>query len=157
MGAAARPAEESGASVRLGFQAAGELWLVRLEDAAEVVAIGPVTPVPLTHAWFRGLTNVRGHLYSVIDFGLFFVGRPTVASIDTRLVLINDRYHVAAGLLVDRMLGLRTAHQLEPVPPVGAAPAWANACFRDTDARVWREIAMAELVYSNEFLNVGLG
>lgn len=147
---------DTGAAVRLGFQAAGELWLVRLEDAAEVVALGPVTPVPLTQTWFRGLTNVRGHLYSVVDFGHFVAGRPTANALDTRLVLVNDRFHIVAGLLVERMLGLRTPHQLEPVTPVGPAPAWALSCFRDNEARVWREIAMAELVYSNEFLNVGL-
>lgn len=154
--ARAASADAAGASVRLGFQAGGEHWVVRLEDAAEVVALGALTPVPLTRAWFRGLTNVRGHLYSVIDFGAFVANRPAPQSIDTRLILINDRYHVAAGLLVERMLGLRTPQQLEPIASTGPALDWATLAYRDAEGRIWREIAMAELVYSNDFLNVSL-
>jgi twitching motility protein PilI len=145
-------------SARLGVQAAGEHWLIRLEDAAEVVAPGAVTPVPLTQAWFRGLTNIRGNLFSVIDFSAFLGGRPTPAGADVRLVMISDRYHMSAGLLVERMLGLRTAQQLQAIVPsvVDKARPWTSACYRDAEGRTWREISMAELVYQNEFLNVGL-
>jgi hypothetical protein len=35
-------------SSRLGLSCAGEQWLIRLADAAEVVALPPVAGVPLT-------------------------------------------------------------------------------------------------------------
>ena len=153
-------ADSASQSARLGVQVSGELWLIRLEDAAEVVAPGAVTPVPLTRPWFRGLTNIRGNLYSVIDLSAFLGGRPTASSADTRLVMINDRYHMSAGLLVERMLGLRTMQQLQPLPVVEAdldhERPWISSRYQDSEGRNWREIGMTELVYHNDFLNVGL-
>ena len=54
-------------SSRLGLACAGEQWLIRLSDAAEVIALPAIAAVPLTQPWFLGLANVRGNLYSVVD------------------------------------------------------------------------------------------
>ena len=66
-----------------------------LDEAQEVLAVGGITPVPLTRPWYRGLTNVRGNLYSVVDFARFSVGSAATLSPDARLVIqlleIEDR------------------------------------------------------------------
>ena len=36
-----------------------------------MIPVPPITPVPLTRPWFRGVANVRGNLYSVVDFAAF--------------------------------------------------------------------------------------
>ena len=64
-------------SSRLGIECRGERWLVRLSDAGEVIAVPPIVPVPLTQRWFLGLANIRGNLFSVIDFPAF-LGRESV-------------------------------------------------------------------------------
>src|SRR5205814_5787231 len=64
-------------SSRLGLACGGERFLIRLGDAAEVVAVPPIATVPLTQPWFLGLANVRGNLYSVVDLAAF-VGRDTI-------------------------------------------------------------------------------
>ena len=66
-------------SSRLGLVCAGERWLVRLADAGEVIAVPPIVRVPMTRSWFLGLANIRGSLYSVIDFAAF-LGHEPVAS-----------------------------------------------------------------------------
>ncbi|MBX6394019.1 MAG: chemotaxis protein CheW, partial [Burkholderiales bacterium] len=53
-------------SARLGVQVGGELWLLRLNEVGEVIPPPAITPVPLTRHWFRGLTNIRGNLYTVV-------------------------------------------------------------------------------------------
>ena len=58
-------------SSRLGFSCGDERWLIRLSDAGEVIAVPPIVPVPLTKPWFLGLANIRGNLFSVIDFPQF--------------------------------------------------------------------------------------
>src|SRR4030095_16096002 len=77
-------------SSRLGLSCAGERWLIRLADAAAVVAGPPLAAVPLTQRWFLGLTNIRGNLYSVVDLA-GFLGRETVVphgtSGQSRLIL----------------------------------------------------------------------
>lgn len=148
-------AAEAAQAARLGVQAAGQYFLIRLEEAGEVLAMGTITPVPLTRPWFCGLTNVRGNLFSVIDFSQFIGGTPTATSADPRLLLINDRFRVSAALLVERMLGLRTLQQLER-DDSETGFAWSKASYRDAEGRVWREISMAELVHHDDFLHVGL-
>src|ERR1700693_2208283 len=59
---------------RLGLSCAGSQWLIRLADAGEVIAVPTVATVPLTRSWYLGIANIRGNLYSIIDFG-GFLGR----------------------------------------------------------------------------------
>src|SRR4051812_18900817 len=80
-------------SSRLGLQCAGENWLVRLPDAAEVIAVPPIAAVPLTQPWFCGVANIRGNLYTVVDFARF-LGRGGATrgwSSQNRLVVFGPR------------------------------------------------------------------
>jgi twitching motility protein PilI len=142
-------------SVRLGVQVGDELWLVRLEEAGEVMPVPPVAHVPLTRPWFRGLANIRGNLFSVIDLSAFQGRDPTPQTPDSRLLLVADRYNMSAALLVNRMLGLRHLQQFE-THAAAADRAWERARFVDRDGRFWRELGMNELVYNEDFLQAGL-
>ena len=142
-------------AARLGLLAGGNYWLIRLDEAQEVLAVGPITAVPLTKPWFRGLANVRGNLYSVVDFPLFSMGQPAVVSVDARLLLVADRFRVGAALLVEKMLGLRTLQSLEPDPAPAGFP-WVCGRWRDAEGRSWREVSVAELVCNSAFLQAGL-
>lgn len=148
------PADAARAA-RLGVLAGGHYWLIRLDEAQEVLAVGGITPVPLTRPWYRGLTNVRGNLYSVVDFAMFTVGSPAALSVDARLVLLADRYHVSAALLVERMLGLRTLTSFDPDDAAPGFP-WVLARYRDADGRAWRELSIHDLVQHNDFLQAGI-
>jgi twitching motility protein PilI len=141
-------------SARLGVQVGGEYWLVRLDEAAEVMPPPPLVPVPLTRPWFRGLTNIRGNLYSVIDLAQFQGGPETLATPDCRLLLVGEKYHMAAALLVGRMLGLRNLNALERREATPQRP-WEQAHYVDNEGREWRELGMEALVYSGEFLQAG--
>jgi twitching motility protein PilI len=142
-------------SARLGVQVGTEHWLVRLDEAAEVIPPPVIAPVPLTRPWFRGLTNIRGNLFSVVDFSRFQDGPETPITPDSRLLLVGERYHMSAALLVGRMLGLRNVQQFDQKD---AEPrrAWEARLYADADGREWRELAMEALVYSGEFLQAGL-
>jgi twitching motility protein PilI len=142
-------------SARLGVQVGDELWLVRLEEAGEVIPVPPVARVPLTRPWFRGLANIRGNLFSVIDLSAFQGRDPTPQTPDARLLLVADRYNMSAALLVNRMLGLRNLQQFE-TRDAHAERVWERGRFVDRDGRVWRELGMNELVYNEEFLQAGL-
>ena len=142
-------------SSRLGVQVGDELWLVKLEEAGEVIPVPPIARVPLTKPWFRGLANIRGNLFSVIDLAAFQGREATPATPDARLLLVADRYNMSAALLVNRMLGLRKLQQFESQPGRGEQ-AWESARFVDRDGRLWRELNMNELVYDGEFLQAGV-
>lgn len=142
-------------SARLGIQSGADLWLVRLEEAGEVIPVPAMTPVPLTRRWFRGLANIRGNLYSVVDFSLFCGGEATAETPDCRLVLVSDRYHMSAALLVSKMLGLRNVQGFEQQPATEGERPWTAARFLDPEGRAWRELSMSDLVYNNDFLEAG--
>jgi twitching motility protein PilJ len=100
-------------NLRLAIGSANEQWLVRLSDTGEVLPVPQMTPVPLTKPWFIGIANVRGALHGVIDFARFMGTqgareRSAVNAGQSRLVLLGARFgDIRAGLLVDRVLGLR--------------------------------------------------
>ena len=66
-----RQADSTRSASKLGVQVGSETWLIDLVEAGEVIPVPPITPVPLTRPWFRGVANVRGNLYSVVDFAAF--------------------------------------------------------------------------------------
>ena len=147
-------------SSRLGLACGGERWLIRLSDAAEVVAVPTLAGVPLTRPWFLGLANIRGNLYSVVDFA-GFIGREAVIPHGTggqsRLILFGPRAgDLKAGIVVQSVLGLRNLAELVPIAPEPEAAAWYGQRWIDADGGVWQEIELAQLVEDPAFLRVGL-
>ncbi len=145
---------------RLGLACAGQQWLIRLADAGEVIAVPTVATVPLTKPWFLGVANIRGNLYSVIDFGAF-LSHPVEAvapgTNQVRLVLFGPRVgELRAGLVVQRVLGLRNLAELaQSDAPKDLAP-WCVARWSDREGGTWQEIDLARLAQDPAFLQVGL-
>lgn len=159
---AARLATKTAAQVessRLGLSAGGENWLIRLADAGEVLAMPAVASVPLTQPWFVGITNIRGNLYTVIDFAAF-IGRTPLAmraGAQTRLLVLGPRTgDLRAGMLVTRVIGLRNIAELEPAAPVTPAPPWYGQRWSDREGVSWQEIDLARLAKDDAFLQVGI-
>ena len=143
-------------SSRLGLSCGDERWLIRLSDAGEVIAVPSIVPVPLTKPWFLGLANIRGNLFSVVDFA-GFLGQPATAmSGMTRLILFSTRAgDLNAGVVVQRVLGLRNLSELAPAAPPQEAPAWYAERWMDADGNAWQEIDLARLAHDPAFLQVG--
>ena len=57
-----RAADSARNASKLGLQVGAQRWLVDLAEASEVMPVPPITPLPLTRTWFRGVANVRGNL-----------------------------------------------------------------------------------------------
>ena len=143
-------------SSRLGLACAVEQWLIRLADAGEVTAVPPVADVPLTKPWFRGLANIRGNLFSVIDFAGFLGHANVVPSATNRLVVFGPRTgDLNAGIVVARVLGLRNLAELAPASAPEGAPAWYAQRWIDADGNAWQEIDLAKLAREPAFLQVG--
>ncbi len=127
-----------------------------LAEAGEVIPVPPITPVPLTRPWFRGVANVRGNLYSVIDFAGFLGTGYCAGGDQARLLVLGERFRSAAALLVHRSLGLRNPAELHACAPAGERPAWLRAEYDDDAGTRWRELDVGALVRDPEFLSVAL-
>src|SRR2546427_985796 len=53
---------------RLGVQAGSRNWLLKLDDAGEMLPLPQISAVPLTKSWYMGLANIRRELTSAVDF-----------------------------------------------------------------------------------------
>ncbi len=141
---------------KLGFQVGSDNWLVSLSDVSEVIPVPNFFDVPQTEAWFRGVSNVRGKLYSTIDFSAFQGGDTIGASTQRRVVLIHEKIIEGSGLLVSRMLGLRNPETFTLDSERDATKPWIKARFRDASNALWLELDLEALVREARFLEVGL-
>ncbi|HEY7787263.1 MAG TPA: chemotaxis protein CheW [Casimicrobiaceae bacterium] len=143
-------------SSRLGLACGNERWLIRLADASEVIAVPPIVTVPLTQKWFLGLANIRGNLCSVIDFPAFLGRAPVAAGGLARLILLAARgSEQNAGIVVERVLGLRNLAQFKPVEVGATGPSWHVTKWQDDGAVTWQEIDLGKLARDPAFLQVG--
>ena len=145
-------------AVRLCVLAGADGWMVELPDVGEVAAVPELTPVPRTQPWFRGIANVRGALFSVVDLAAFLGHEPAaLLHQDSKLLLIGQRYRTNAAILVDRVLGLRklTEFSPDPVSTGSASSPWEGEAYLDADGRRWRHLEVAALLSAEDFLRVG--
>jgi twitching motility protein PilI len=121
-----------------------------------VVTVPAIVPVPLTRPWYLGVANIRGNLYSVVDFAKF-LGRDAAAGGQTRLLLFGARAgEMNVGIVVQRVLGLRNVTELAPAAPPQDVPAWYAQRWMDGEGDAWQEIDLAVLARDPAFLQVGI-
>lgn len=153
----ARRGEASGALLGIESGTLHPLWLLDLADSGEIATLPPegLVPVPLTKAWFAGVVNIRGTLYSVVDFSAFRGDEATPINTDARLLLVGTRHGINSALLVGRALGLRAPDTLSPVPGNAAgAPAWQGERLLDGDGRQWQRLDIPALLADAAFLDI---
>jgi len=131
-------------------------FLFPLRDAGEIFPVAPMAPVPYSHGWFLGVSNLRGHLHGVVDLASFLGLRPAEGHRDhARLVGFNQSLDINCVLLVDRLSGLRSEAELEPETDDDAPrPGFAGARYRDATQRVWQELDLAALAGDEAFLAI---
>jgi twitching motility protein PilI len=90
----------------LGFRVADLQLVTPLDQVAEVLPPPPVTPVPGTRRWLKGIANVRGTLVTIVDLPQFFGKEPVRIDDRTRLLILNIP-GLNSALLVHEVVGLR--------------------------------------------------
>ena len=147
---------------RLGIQIGAQRLLVDLADAGEILAVPDIAPVPLTKSWYRGLANVRGNLLGIVDLSLFAGGPPTPLDKDSRVLAFSTDLRFSVGILVSRMLGLRSAADLS-VATGNATPAvtldalfapWVRASLVDAQEGQWQELDLSAITADERFVDI---
>jgi twitching motility protein PilI len=146
--------QEASASSLLGFVAAGQNWLVDLQQVSEVLPVAGVEPVPLTQAYFLGVFNVRGNLYSIIDFTLLNDKPAIKAGAENRVLLLPNTAIQGAAIMVTRMAGLRNPDNFKKEPAPRGMPPWVAEIWRDADGHGWNLLDIGALTKHPKFLDV---
>jgi len=134
----------------------GELKMVtELTSVIDVLRCPPLTPVPGTRSWLRGICNVRGNLYSVVDLGLYLNVAPPVDG-EGRLLVVNDK-ELGCTLMVSRVFGLRYFMEEQQRQDVSildpVLQPYAEQAFLQ-DEEIWGVLDLGRLVATDDFLNI---
>ena len=151
-------AQSEGMSVAwLAVTAADGKYLFPLAQAGEIFPLSSLQPVPYARDWFRGVLNIRGSLYGVVDFAAFATGSPVRTSVagEASVVTFNLALEVNCALQVDGLAGLRGSEAFRSYTPAseGSPPYFGNL-FVDSDGESWQEINLRELAQFPQFLSI---
>jgi twitching motility protein PilI len=154
-------ARTEGVSVAwLAVKSAGTHILLPLGQSGEIFPLANLQPVPYSQPWFRGVLNIRGGLFGVVDLIGFIESakdakRKTVAAADACVVTLNPLLEVNCALQVDSLAGLRGADAFvsSSEAPHGS-PAYFGHQFVDKEGVAWQEIDLRTLSQTPQFLNI---
>lgn len=96
----------SGSLQILTLGLAGEIFAVETERVHEVLDLPPITRVPNSRPFIKGLIDVRGKVITVTDLHVKFGMTPTTATSDTRIVVLEVQIEgepTLVGTLADRV------------------------------------------------------
>jgi twitching motility protein PilI len=90
----------------LAFQAGEALLVADLAAISDVVDGVAPTRLPGVHPWLRGVANVRGAVYTIVDLAALWGMAPVENPASGFLLVLSDR-KLQSALLVGRVFGLR--------------------------------------------------
>ena len=87
----------------------------------EIIGVLPITRVPCTPLFVRGVINLRGRVISILDLRRKF-DLPALEPGPTSCIIVVAAHAAQVGLLVDRVSEVAdiAAGDIEPPPPLGA-------------------------------------
>ncbi len=115
-------------------------FLSDLTEVTEVIACPPLTRVPATKNWLKGVANIRGTVLPIIDLKEF-LGRGNVSRHSKSRVLVMRAGQLSAGLLVDEVVGRLKLGESQRLPVTDNVPddiaAYVDHYYRDEDKSLW--------------------
>lgn len=155
-------ARDEGLSVAwLAIRSGGSNYLLPLAQSGEIFPVASLQPVPYAHRWFRGVVNLRGGLYGVVDLASFVAGdlptsEPAPAAVSEAVVVtLNHVLNVNCALLVGALAGLRQAGSFVAAKaPAPDLPPYFGNRFTDAAGESWQEINLQTLAQLPRFLNI---
>lgn len=137
--AAAEQQPETVAARWLAVTVATQPLLLPLVATAGVVHEFTLTPVPFSPPHFRGLTSVRGEVMDILDLAPLMGAPPTPPSGSNRLILLQPQIATRVALLVDRVVGLRRAEELERATAAAPLSEGIRAVWQ-SGGELWHEL-----------------
>ena len=130
---------------------------VPAEGEFEIVPSQAVIPVPLSMSWVRGMTNVRGEIYTVVDFSEFIGGATTRAGQGTNLFLLPDKT-LKSALLISGRVSLKSFAVDAPLGSKYNLPEllrpYVSSVVR-SDEQLWGVLDVDRLCSSPAFSRIG--
>lgn len=149
----------------VAFALGDNLFLASLRDIQEVLDCPPLTAVPRTKKWLKGVANVRGRLLPIVDLELYLGGHEQPIQEDSRILIVQYGA-LSVGLLAGTVLGQRHFQDEDscPVPPFEAngednkktnrMMEYVRPMAYHSKEGIWLLFDVRKLVTSPQFLQV---
>ena len=142
------------------FELDNHQLVVPFDGGYEIIPCGPVIPLPLTKNWVRGMTNIRGEIFTVVDIGGFLGREPLKSLRDTNLFLLPDQ-RLRSALVLKSKISLRTfVKDLPQVAPDEFDPELApylNTVVTSEDgSQKWGVLNLQEIMRAEDFTKIGM-
>lgn len=145
----------------LAVKAGGSNYLFPLAQSGEIFPLANIQDVPYSRPWFRGVINLRGGLYGVVDLAGFIrpgEGGPASseqALAESSVITLNAALEVNCALMVEGLAGLRHIEAFSgSVAPPEDAPTYFGPCYTDLAGQSWQEINLRSLSLLPQFLSI---
>ena len=145
----------------VAFALGDNLLLASLRDIQEVLDCPPLTAVPRTRKWLKGVANVRGRLLPIVDLEVYLGGYEQPIQEDSRILIVQYGA-LSVGLLAGTVLGQRHFQDEDSCP----VPSFENnektnrmmeyvrpMAYRSKEG-IWLLFDVRKLVTSPQFLQV---
>jgi purine-binding chemotaxis protein CheW len=100
----------------LTFNIGEEVFGVEIEYVTEIIGLQPVTKVPESADYIKGIINLRGKIIPVVDVRLKFK-KEAVEYTDRTCIIVIDTEELIAGLIVDEVSEVLTIGDQDIAPP----------------------------------------
>lgn len=109
----------------LTFKLEEEMFSVEVSQVREILDFTPITKIPRTPEFVRGVINVRGSVVPVVDMRLKFGMKGVDSTVNTRIVVLEvnqDGETTVLGALADSVHDVieLEADQIEDPPRIGS-------------------------------------
>jgi purine-binding chemotaxis protein CheW len=111
------------------FTAAGQTLALPAAAVLQVLRMAAPAPAPGAPAHVRGILDVRGELFAVLDVAARLGAPPRAPRTEDRLLLVTDGHGGRVALQVEDVLAVRElpAGAFEAPPAIASAPLLAGA------------------------------
>ena len=100
----------------VAFRLGAEEYAIPIEMVESIIKLGPLTSVPGSPSYIRGVMNLRGRIMSVIDLRQRF-GMPTDQDQPDGRILVVQYADTTIGLLVDSVSEVFNLDEMDFQPP----------------------------------------
>ena len=103
----------------LTFALGNEVFGVGINYVKEIIGLQPINPIPEAPEHVKGIINLRGKVFPVIDMRLKFKKLPEPYTDRTCIIVIDTQQHTV-GLIVDKVAEVLTLQDEDIAPPPGS-------------------------------------
>ncbi len=142
----------------IGFLLEDTALVVATDEVSEILPYPPLTRIPGTVSWMKGVANIRGTLVPIVDL-LGFTKEESARLNRKSRVLVMRQGDFVSGLLVTEVLGLRHFHEEEKtneLPPISTRlQELLTGGYRQGEQH-WGIFSTRRLADMPEFINIAV-